>query len=757
MSNCGTCGYRCTAHAGANSYPTSCTGGVCQFVCRPNYYDRNGDVMSGSAGNGCEAYCVLSNGGVEKCGDGIDNDCDGQIDEGFDINTDVDNCGVCGYSCAANAAPNQDVVACVARVCQYTCKPNYYDYSALAPGCEYYCVQTNGGTEICDNADNDCDGVIDDGFDKQTNVSHCGACDNACASKVVPNATVTGCVGGVCQFACNEHYYDLNGDLNSASTNGCEYFCNPTAPGAEVCDGEDNDCDGQKDKDAGGSPLTRACYSPGYGASTGCTAPGSCIGTCREGQQTCKGVVGDLWNPCLGDLAPATAEVCDNRDDDCDGQVDEDFDKQTDINHCGACGASCWASRPAHAYPTGCVAAKCQYTCEPGYADLNGDLNSPGGTCEYQCPVYPTSAETCDGIDNDCDGIIDEDLVVPPLGFCFQGIDGAVGTPGTETNNPCKGTAPQCIDPDGVGGLPKGWYCNWQAAVEVDPTNRNRILGYELRCNGLDGDCDGRPDDAWPLKGTGCKDDGIGECQGSGTMVCDATGTDITCQVTTPGALPGTEECNGLDDDCDGVVDNDTPGHMMPVTIGATTYWVDVYEASRPDATELGAGRISDRACSEPGRIPWANVSWDEADAACAAQGKRLCEEEEWQEACEGPAMLLYPYGNTYQKQYCNGNDYDPNCAGPDDDWALATGTAIGCPAPPSTRCISPYGIVDLSGNVMEWTSTLVGTGSYRVRGGAFDNSKAGLTCDFDFISLEPSFRYSTLGFRCCSDTDLTP
>ena len=61
-----------------------------------------------------------------------------------------------------------------------------------ANGCE--CTKTNSGVEICDGLDNDCNGVIDDGFDFMTDVNNCGACNHQCA---FPFATAT-CVSGVC-------------------------------------------------------------------------------------------------------------------------------------------------------------------------------------------------------------------------------------------------------------------------------------------------------------------------------------------------------------------------------------------------------------------------------------------------------------------------------------------------------------------------------------------------------------------------------
>jgi len=148
-------------------------------------------------------------------------------------------------------------------------------------------------------------------------------------------------------------------------------------------------------------------------------------------------------------------------------------------------------------------------------------------------------------------------------------------------------------------------------------------------------------------------------------------------------------------------------------------------------------------------------VTWAQASAACTAAGLRLCTESEWQRACAGAGNLAYPYGNAYSPTACNGNDYDADCALPDDDRLMSTGTSYGCPPPGASQCLSGYGAFDLSGNLKEWTGTQVSASplAYRIRGGAFDNIAAGLTCQFDFLSGEATYEFANLGFRCCANT----
>ncbi|MBX3184314.1 MAG: hypothetical protein KF915_16925 [Polyangiaceae bacterium] len=74
-------------------------------------------------------------------------------------------------------------------------------------------------------------------------------------------------------------------------------------------------------------------------------------------------------------------------------------------------------------------------------------------------------------------------------------------------------------------------------------------------CNDLDDDCDGLVDEDFPNKGLVCDDGGVGLCRGTGVYLCTADGSGTECVITNPGATPTEEVCNGLDDDCDGLVD----------------------------------------------------------------------------------------------------------------------------------------------------------------------------------------------------------
>jgi hypothetical protein len=350
----------------------------------------------------------------------------------------------------------------------------------------------------------------------------------------------------------------------------------------------------------------------------------------------------------------------------------------------------------------------------------------------------------CDGLDNDCDRLTDDDdgdLAVPATNFCLR--QGA-----------CAGTMPVCA-PSACDAKVR-WRCVYPAGVE---TQSCTPLLQEEVCDGVDGDCDGRVDETFPLKNTACDDGGVGVCRGTGVLVCNAAGDGLECDITNPGGVMSPEVCNGLDDDCDGRLDNGAPDDLVHVQVGAFDFWMYRFEASRPDASATSGGILEYRACSNAAVLPWNRIDHAEAAQACARAGMRLCSEAEWQAACEGAAGLSYPYGDAYDPAACNGADFDADCALPDADRLMATGATLGCPPALQTACVSPSGVVDLSGNLHEWTSEQVSMSpvAYRVRGGGNQTIAAGLTCQHDFIAFEETRRLDTLGFRCCSNTEPVP
>jgi len=429
-------------------------------------------------------------------------------------------------------------------------------------------------------------------------------------------------------------------------------------------------------------------------------------------------------------------DQCNEVDDDCDGVVDNLFDKQSDANHCGACNHRCIGAGAVQA----CQSAQCVFVeCQPGFVDLDADPL----TCEYMCPRFPPVAEDCNGVDDDCDGIVDETLPAPPTGQCRV-------TPGT----PCEGTSMVC---ENRGGVTR-WWCDYGPEVEFDPTVPNGIVLEEQLCDGADGDCDGVVDDVFTDLGQECDDGGLGICRDVGRRICDPViPTQTTCDLSVlPDARPPTvESCNGLDDNCDGIVDNSTgPDRvidaMTHITIGGLDYYIDTYEASHPDATATATGVSVARACSKPGVLPWRGATFATAQAACAAAGKVLCSATQWQTACEGETARTYPYGAAFDAGACNTESYDAVPGGADDDLLVATGML--------PTCVASTGVFDLSGNLKEWTSEITGqtTGGIDIavqRGGSYETPATGATCAFRLTRAAVNAVEPETGFRCCRAT----
>ncbi|MBT8493692.1 MAG: hypothetical protein KJO07_11580, partial [Deltaproteobacteria bacterium] len=366
--------------------------------------------------------------------------------------------------------------------------------------------------EICDSADNDCDGDVDEDFDLNNDPSNCGACGDTCDKF----GTIGSCSTGVCSFACRTGFVDLDNDIDA---NGCEYQCTATAlPGNDICDVTDNDCDGKVDEDINLDTDTTNC--------------GGCGNLC---------LVLNASPVC--DAFPDVDVVC-TGDGDCspvDGRATE-------------CRIPQGLTEGVCVFSSACV----QGACDPGFLDCDDTVNNdclfqpdvPG--CEYECPVFPTEVETCDGEDDDCDGKIDEGFGIGAacdngaVGSCYAtGIVVCASGGGTECN------APTIPPQDEICGDGLDTNCNGVADADEDPGDLTGIDNDPNNCGGCDIVCN----DQFANAVTTCSAStcSILACQSGWHDDPDQGGADCLYECSTSGA----EICDGIDNDCDKLTDAD--------------------------------------------------------------------------------------------------------------------------------------------------------------------------------------------------------
>ena len=417
--------------------------------------------------------------------------------------------------------------------------------------------------------------------------------------------------------------------------------------------------------------------------------------------------------------------TCDGVDDNCDGVVDDEAPDRLCALQAGVCIGS-------------------RVTCEDGgYADCASE------------GLYPSTfniPDICgDGLDNDCDGTVDDGC------NCITGEAIACGT---DAGTCTRGMA-VCID--GINETE----CFQSVASGTCTSTASCATGSFCVTEEVE-DWEDLTDACLP---------GTGPCTQSvcrtptGTTACT---TDAMCAANEICALgacqplvvePVDEICNGLDDDCNGQIDNDgqrtaicgrCPFNYALFQMQDTTFMcMHAYEASRPDATDASPGAEERYALSQPGVIPWTGVSGDEAAAACAATAYqaefsasfsfpvptgRLCRSFEFEQGCGGPTGAVdtaaYPYGDDFEACTCNdGND----CGG---------GPALTGAFPDCRHGHLDGDVYDASGNVAEW---IEGAGGVRsLAGGSFvDTDAADLRCDA--LAADPGVYDDSVGFRCCT------
>ncbi|MBL8913231.1 MAG: choice-of-anchor D domain-containing protein [Archangium sp.] len=430
------------------------------------------------------------------CGDGLDNDNDGLIDFPDDIGCtstedgDEYNPPECVSGGTQPCGSTTGSCRAGTRVCA----------NSIWGGCD-------GGvrpmTETCNGFDDDCNGMSDENLSELCLINGCSG-----ARACVPNS---GTDGG--QFTA----------------------CIPISSMPEICNGIDDNCNGTADEGVvqtcmvNGCLGVRICVPGSDGGFTSCMPTNPLPETCNGMDDDCNGMVDDLPDlacgigPCrrlaaacvdggVGSCTPGMpgTESCNGVDDDCNGTPDDGVPALS----CGV--GACSVSAPA------CL--------------MDGGMNV--------CVPAPPSMETCNNIDDNCNGTRDEQADGGPIRqACYT------GPAPTRNIGLCRDGNASCVS--GSFGSCVG---------EVTPVSEV--------CDDLDQDCDGFRDeqtDGGPLRQacyTGpAPTRSIGRCR-DGSQTC-MTGAYGAC---TGDILPTTETCNGIDDNCNTFLDEQTDGGVITQT-----------------------------------------------------------------------------------------------------------------------------------------------------------------------------------------------
>jgi len=531
----------------------------------------------------------------ETC-NGEDDDCDGETDEDFDLDTDPDNCGGCERTCpeVPHGSPG-----CAGGGCAVSCDSGRGDCDGVYDtGCETDLTSPDscGGCGVVCPAERVCSssGCVDDCpgseevcgrtcVDTSSSPMHCGGCDARCP--VRPHSTPT-CGAGTCGFECDPGRADCDGD----ESNGCETELGAVSDCA-ACDDVCSYPNGMPGCASGACVLV-GC-SPGYGDCNahppdGCEADLGTVTTCGDCTTACddpvraSGMCTDLgcdftcesgWADCNDDPSDG-CEVdlsstghcgdcfveCSGGTPLCDGSSciascssptptlcgASCVNTDTNTSHCGGCDFPC--PDPGHASPT-CTAGSCGFTCDPGWDDCNmlaGDgcetdirTLTDCGSCGTSCEAAHGTATCATGICAiaSCDTGWADCNTVPDDG-CETDIRTVTDCGGCGIGCTVENGSPVCSSGScAVGSCEPGW-----------------------------GDCDGIYDNGCEEALDVYYEDGDGDGYGvdaTATAYCAAgvpsgwatSGGD--CHDGAPDVNPGQSEvgCNGKDDDCDDAVD----------------------------------------------------------------------------------------------------------------------------------------------------------------------------------------------------------
>jgi len=470
-----------------------------------------------------------------------------------------------------------------------------------------------GADEHCDGVDEDCDGEIDeDAVDAASwfaDLDEDGWGDEDSADVACEQP-----VGHVADSGdCDDGDADINPDA------------------AERCNGIDDDCDGEIDED-----IQETWYADADGDGFG--DPDTSIDSCDPGD----GWLADSADCDDGDadINPDATESCNGIDDDCDGLTDDQDEAVT--------GTTSWYS-DADGDGWG-DEDDAQDRCE----QPSGTSGTPGDCDDGDPAVNPSATETCNGIDDDCDGNADERDAIDASTWYRDGDSDGYGDPST--------TSTACDQPTGYVADATDCY---DGDDDIHP-------GADELCDGDDNDCDGSTDEDDAIDAStfwaDADGDGYGDAAAS-TAACTApSGTvadDSDCDDSDAAINPGaTEICNGLDDDCDGLTDDEDPDRS-----GGTTWYIDY------DSDGYGASSYTATSCEVPSGYVADNTDCDDTDAAVSPSGSETCNGID--DDCDG---LI--------------DDDDPGVTDLSTFYTDGDGDGYGDPASTADACTAPSGSV---------------------------------------------------------------
>jgi eukaryotic-like serine/threonine-protein kinase len=213
----------------------------------------------------------------------------------------------------------------------------------------------------------------------------------------------------------------------------------------------------------------------------------------------------------------------------------------------------------------------------------------------------------------------------------------------------------------------------------------------------------------------------------------------------------------------------------MPVhTLTLDAFWIDRTEVTNAQfrkCVEAGACQApttcdaGDPTYNDTGKAdhPVVCVDWNQARAYCQWAGARLPTEAEWEKAARGRDGRQYPWGNAFDGSRVN--FCDRNCEFDDRDTSANDGYVRTAPVGSYPAGASPYGALDMAGNVWEWVADWYNSGYYAksptnnpqgpdsgsskvLRGGSWRNNPHYVRAVYR-SDLDPTNRFTGIGFRC--------